>query len=307
LRSPGNKILILSSTALILFIVDQWSKYVIRTTPDLHRLTLIDGWLSFNFTKNPGMALGITWADTWIISLVAIVATFAIIYYISRTLKEANTGYLLCMGLIIGGALGNITDRIFMARIMGYGSWLDGHVVDFIHFTLEIGSYRVFPYIFNVADMGISIAIISLLIFGKWILPHDKPKEKSEEDGSGKKDTASGATQPPSSGNTPEAAKPGRSAGSGEPAISANPAASATTAAAIAPATSSSSASANDASEESIASSTASSSASASETPAASSPSATSASSSADSAENEDTELPDTENGQNDRKTNDGV
>ncbi|MCA1801846.1 MAG: signal peptidase II [Rhodothermaceae bacterium] len=227
---------------MILYVVDQWSKYVIRTNPDLHRLTLIDGWLSFNFTKNPGMALGITWADTWIISLVAIVATFAIIYYISRTMKEANTGYLVCMGLIIGGALGNITDRIFMARIMDYGSWLDGHVVDFIHFTLEIGSYRVFPYIFNVADMGISIAIFSLLIFGKWILPHDKPKEKS----------------------------------------------------------SSTSASATDSSEESTAPSPASSSTSATA-------SAASASRPADSAGNEDTELPVSESGQNDRKTNDEV
>jgi signal peptidase II len=196
LRSPRHKILILSSTALILYVLDQWSKYVVRTTPELQRLTLIDGWLAFNFTKNPGMALGITWADTWIISLVAILATVAIIYYISRTLKEANTGYLLCMGLIIGGALGNITDRIFMARIMGYGSWLDGHVVDFIHFTLEVGSYRVFPYIFNVADMGISIAIISLLIFGKWILPHEKPKEKADGDGTAKEDATAGTPQP---------------------------------------------------------------------------------------------------------------
>jgi signal peptidase II len=221
LRSTGNKILILSSTALILYVLDQWSKYVIRTTPDLQRLTLIDGWLSFNFTKNPGMALGITWAETWIISLVAIAATFAIIYYISRTLKEANTGYLICMGLIIGGALGNITDRIFMARIMGYGSWLDGHVVDFIHFTLEIGSYRVFPYIFNVADMGISIAIISLLIFGKWILPHDKPKEKSGEGGTAKnkKDSASGATQPAS--DTPAASPTPDTSAAAHPAESA--------------------------------------------------------------------------------------
>jgi signal peptidase II len=171
LRTHGKKILILSATALILYIADQWSKYVIRTTPDLQRQTLIEGWLAFNYTKNPGMALGITWAETWVISLIAIVATFAIIFYISRTLRNANTAYLVCMGLIIGGAIGNITDRLFMARIMGYGTWLDGHVVDFIHFTLEIGGYRVFPYIFNVADMGISVAIVTLLVFGKWILP----------------------------------------------------------------------------------------------------------------------------------------
>jgi signal peptidase II len=210
LRSPKNKILILGSTSLILLIIDQWSKYVIRTTPELQNLSLIDGWLAFNFTKNPGMALGITWADTYIISLVAIVATLAITYYIVRTLKYANTAYLICMGLIIGGALGNITDRIFIAKIMGYGSWLDGHVVDFIHFNLEVGGYRVFPYIFNVADMGISIAIITLLIFGKWILPPndpDKIRGKGEgKDGSGTEidDAAKGKTgQSPVSDVTP--------------------------------------------------------------------------------------------------------
>ncbi len=158
-------------TAFVVLLLDQLSKYWIRTTPDLHDFTLIEGWLAFNFTKNPGMALGIHWADTWVISLIAIAATVIILIYVWKTMKPANLGYMACMGFIVGGALGNITDRIFMARIGGYGGVLDGHVVDFIHFKLRIGDFDVFPYIFNVADMAISVSIITLIVFYKKLMP----------------------------------------------------------------------------------------------------------------------------------------
>jgi signal peptidase II len=74
------------------------------------------------------------------------------------------------MGLIIGGAFGNIADRLFMALIMDYGGVLDGHVVDFIYFSLQINDWTVFPYIFNVADIAISCSIILLILFNKRFL-----------------------------------------------------------------------------------------------------------------------------------------
>lgn len=161
--------------ALIVLILDQISKQLIYRTPGLQRLDIIDGWLAFNFTKNPGMALGMDWLSTPTISLVAIAATIGIVGYILYTLERANTAYLICMGLIVGGALGNITDRIFMGIVGGYGGVLDGHVVDFIHFNLTIGDWAVFPYIFNVADVAISTSIITLLVFHKKIMPVEEP------------------------------------------------------------------------------------------------------------------------------------
>lgn len=156
---------------LTLLILDQITKYWIRTSPELRHYTLIEGWLSINYTENPGMAMGIHWAETWIISLIAIGATLIILFYIWKTLRAGTTGYMICMGLIVGGALGNISDRLFMARVGGYGSYLDGHVVDFIHFELSLGGFDVFPYIFNVADSAISVAIVTLIIFFKKLLP----------------------------------------------------------------------------------------------------------------------------------------
>ncbi|MFU8812763.1 MAG: signal peptidase II [Balneolaceae bacterium] len=167
----NKKLLLFLLPALVVLIADQISKYAIRTNPGLHRVNLIDGWLAFNYTKNPGMAMGMDWLSTPTISVIAIIATIGITIYVIKTLPKANYAYMLCMGLILGGAIGNISDRIFMAVLMGYGGVLDGHVVDFIHFNLQIGDWPVFPYIFNVADVAISTSIIAMLLFHKRILP----------------------------------------------------------------------------------------------------------------------------------------
>ncbi|MEX2462935.1 MAG: signal peptidase II, partial [Balneolaceae bacterium] len=174
----------------IVLILDQITKYIVRTNMSLHRLEVIEGWLAFNFTKNPGMALGMDWLSTQTISIIAILATIGIISYILYSLKKASFAYLFCMGLIVGGALGNIADRLFMGLVGGYGGVLHGHVVDFIHFTLRIGDRAVFPYIFNVADIAISTSIIILLLFHRKIMPAEAEPElhEQEEEGVGKMD-----------------------------------------------------------------------------------------------------------------------
>lgn len=178
-----RKLLILFIPAVLVLALDQWSKWLIRTTPDLQNSTIIEGWLRFYYTQNPGMAMGIEWLSTPVISSIAILATIGILIYILQGIKKANTAYLLCMGLIIGGALGNILDRIFMGYIEGYGGVLEGHVVDFIYFSLQIGDWTVFPYIFNVADIGISAAIIAMILFNKKVFgEHAEDAITSETD-----------------------------------------------------------------------------------------------------------------------------
>ena len=180
LSDRSKKLLYLFVPAIIVLIADQITKQIIYRTPELHRLDIVEGWLAFNYTKNPGMALGMDWLSTPAISVVAIIATIGIIGYIFYTLDKTNHAYLICMGLVIGGALGNITDRLFMAYVGGYGGVLDGHVVDFIHFNLTIGGWSVFPYIFNVADVAISTSIIVMILFHKKIMP-DMVNENNSE------------------------------------------------------------------------------------------------------------------------------
>lgn len=168
-----NKLFVLFSPALVVVFLDQLTKQLVRTTPSLQNWDIIPGWLAFHYTQNPGMALGMDWFSTPVISSIAIIATIGIFIYILNTMHRANKGYLFCMGLVLGGALGNIIDRLVMAKIESYGGILEGHVIDFIHFNLTISGYPVFPYIFNVADIAISTAIISLLVFNKRILPEE--------------------------------------------------------------------------------------------------------------------------------------
>lgn len=175
------KLLALFTPAVIVIAIDQWTKWIVRTTPELHRYDIIDGWLMFYYTKNDGMALGIDIFDTYIVSLISITATIGIISYLLYTIKESPISYLLLMGLVIGGALGNIIDRLTMAYVGGYGGLLDGHVVDFIFFYLRLFDRTVFPYIFNVADIAISVSIISLLIFNKKFFPKENEEDESAE------------------------------------------------------------------------------------------------------------------------------
>jgi len=128
------------------------------------------------------MALGIDFLSTPVISTIAILAVIGILIYTFLHIGAATQGYLICMGLIVGGAFGNIADRIFMGIIMDYGGMLEGHVVDFIYFSLQIGDWTVFPYIFNVADIAISCSIIFLLIFNKRFFISENSMEQPDEE-----------------------------------------------------------------------------------------------------------------------------
>lgn len=167
--------------ALAVIVLDQVSKHWVRLSPAYQNWEIIPGWLAFHYTLNPGMALGIEWLSTPVVSVISLIATIAILSYVLYSISKARPGYLFCMGLVIGGAFGNIIDRLIMAKIGQYGGVLEGHVIDFIHFTATVKGYPVFPYIFNVADIAISVAIISLILFHNRILP-EGPGDKTDAD-----------------------------------------------------------------------------------------------------------------------------
>lgn len=182
----SKKITALALPIFVVVILDQLTKHWIRLSPAWQNWEIFPGWLAFRYTQNPGMALGMQWASTEVISAVAIVATLGIFTYVMYNRNDVTSGYLVCMGLVLGGAIGNIIDRLVMARLESYGNILEGHVIDFIHFTLTLNGYPVFPYIFNVADMAISIAIISMIIFHKRIMPVEDKVDEEKKNGKGK-------------------------------------------------------------------------------------------------------------------------
>ncbi len=126
------------------------------------------------------MALGMDFISTPVISIISIIISIVFIAYVFYQMPQAKTGFLVCMGLIVGGAFGNIIDRLFLGYIQNTGGIFHGHVVDFIHFTATIKGYPVFPYIFNIADAAITCALILLIIFHKRWLPEEQSATDNE-------------------------------------------------------------------------------------------------------------------------------
>lgn len=155
--------------ALAILAVDQLSKWFVTGPLALERVQQIVLLPIFNFTfvPNHGISLGIAQAqnDTHRWLLVAGTAAIALLvaWWIGR---EKQAGDRLALGLVLGGALGNIVDRVRF-----------GYVVDFL--DLHFGEVRPF-YIFNVADAAISIGVVILLLRAFLIRDKGSKDEASE-------------------------------------------------------------------------------------------------------------------------------
>ncbi len=139
--------------ALAIFAADQLSKWLMIGPLQLQQVRQIVLLPIFNltWTENRGISLGLLTADgelgRWLlVGITAIIAT-GIAWWISR---EHKRGDQLTLGLVLGGAMGNILDRVRF-----------GYVVDFA--DLHFGDFRPF-LVFNVADAAISIGVVILLL-----------------------------------------------------------------------------------------------------------------------------------------------
>ena len=140
-------------TALAILVADQLSKWIMIGPLDLERVQQIVLLPIFNFTwvRNFGISLGLAQAqnDThrWLLVAATAAIALAVAWWIGR---EDKAGDRLALGLVLGGAAGNIVDRVRF-----------GYVVDFL--DLHFGEWRPF-YVFNVADAAISIGVVILLL-----------------------------------------------------------------------------------------------------------------------------------------------
>lgn len=134
---------LLVAVAVATLVIDLVTKIVaVATLSDRSPVELLGGLLTLRLTRNSGAAFSLAEGYTVVFSTVAIVVVF-VIARIARRL--ASRGWAVALGLLLGGAMGNLTDRIFRAPGV-----LRGHVVDF----LELPNWPVF----NVADSAIVTA-----------------------------------------------------------------------------------------------------------------------------------------------------
>lgn len=173
-------------TSFLLLVIDQSTKIWVKTSMFKGEEFQIFDWFRIHYIENNGMAYGIELGGDYgklFLTLFRIIVVAWGVFYVNKLLKEKQfpTGLLICLGLIIGGALGNIIDSVFYGVIFNEFAIFHGRVVDMLYFPLTGESYFLpewipffggdhfifFKPIFNIADSAIFIGITSLLLFYK--------------------------------------------------------------------------------------------------------------------------------------------
>ncbi len=134
-------------TALIALIADQATKIIVQNQAALHEVEIIPGFFHLTYAKNTGAAWSMFSGYPQILGIISAAAVIAMVWYV--TTKKPEKLVTFAIGLMAGGAVGNLIDRMFL-----------GYVRDFLNFY--IFGYD-FP-IFNIADSALCIGVFLLLI-----------------------------------------------------------------------------------------------------------------------------------------------
>ncbi|WP_219914541.1 signal peptidase II [Thalassobacillus sp. CUG 92003] len=135
--------------ALIIIVVDQWTKWLVVTYMELGQsMRIIEGFFYLTSHRNKGAAWGILQGQMWFFYIITVIVIFFVLYYLQQYAKKSPwTG--LALGLILAGAIGNFIDRLFRREVVDF--------FDFILFRYD------FP-IFNVADSSLVVGVAIIMI-----------------------------------------------------------------------------------------------------------------------------------------------
>lgn len=181
--------------ALVL-IADQVLKIWVKTHMYLGESIRITDWFQIFFIENNGMAFGMEIGSKLFLTVFRVVAMIAGIWYLTKIVKNRDrfqTGFIVCVALILAGTAGNIIDCVFYGQLFnnpmppevavmmpeggGYASLLHGKVVDMLYFPLfsftwpqwlpVVGGeeFLFFQPVFNIADSAITVGIFVMLLF----------------------------------------------------------------------------------------------------------------------------------------------
>ena len=165
--------------SLFVVIIDQVSKLMVKglSIPFIklniqglerwQKIPVFGGIFNITLVENPGIAFGIDLGSNFklLVSIFTLVASMGLLYYIFRN-KEKKFGFRLSLALILGGAVGNLIDRIFYGILYDYAPLFHGRVVDFLDFrifNLFIFNRTFGNYVFNFADVSVTAGVILLL------------------------------------------------------------------------------------------------------------------------------------------------
>lgn len=164
------ELLILPATAALVLLADQVTKHLVATRLDVGQPWDMASWLapvfSITHVTNTGVAFGLLQGLGNVFVIAHVVAAVAIIVY-SRRLPPGQWPLRIALGLALGGALGNLVDRV-----------RQGYVVDFI--DVNFWPFTEFP-VFNVADSSIVVGVALLIGLLMWEERQEQLKQQAAE------------------------------------------------------------------------------------------------------------------------------
>lgn len=144
LRSIAAKRWFFLALSLIIFALDQATKYPFRAWP-LYQSKPVLPFLAFTYVKNTGSLFGLFQGNAFVLGLISLTVALGICWYVWHLPKNSGLLPYLTLGFLLGGALGNMLDRLAF-----------GFVVDF--FDIQWQGKNLWP-VFNVADIAVDVAI----------------------------------------------------------------------------------------------------------------------------------------------------
>lgn len=147
----ATALLVVTAGALAVYGLDQLSKFlVVSNLTEGEAVPALGTVLQWQFVRNPGAAFSLASGMTWIFTILAVGVITFIVWFARRIRSIA---WALVFGFLLGGVLGNLTDRLLREPSFGVG-----HVIDFISTPWLI------PAIYNVADMAIVSSMVLFMI-----------------------------------------------------------------------------------------------------------------------------------------------
>ena len=194
MSKKNRQIITAAGITLAAVLIDQIIKIWVKTSMYMHEVIEITPWFKILFTENRGMAFGMELMDKIFLTSFRIVAVCFLIYILAKLIRQGiDYLFLICLSLILAGAIGNIIDCLFYGMIFnnppapivadfvpfgtGYDSMFYGRVVDMFYFPLVewnwpdwfpfVGGehFIFFSPIFNFADACISCGVVVLILF----------------------------------------------------------------------------------------------------------------------------------------------
>ena len=150
----SRRVILVAVVAVVVFVVDRITKNAVDASIPLgSSVEVLGEWVRISHVTNTGAAFGLLPGGTALLSVLSVVAVFAIVFYYRR-LAAGSPLIAVTLGMQLGGALGNLVDRIGQ-----------GHVVDFVDVGVP-GGPRFWA--FNVADSSIVVGIIAVTALLWW-------------------------------------------------------------------------------------------------------------------------------------------